>query len=116
ADIARGDDITSLKFTLVSWLMQTSLTLNSIIFHRNKFCLRFYHNTTEQLLCPVNYNWDDAAIWNYHPDYCAMFYSWPSYLYSDRYYNPKNPMKGLFKDELLMKAVKHIFTSPSSAE
>ncbi|KAG1748377.1 uncharacterized protein EDB91DRAFT_1079351 [Suillus paluster] len=31
ADAARGDDTTSLKFAVASWLMQTSPTLNPII-------------------------------------------------------------------------------------
>ncbi|KAG1830809.1 hypothetical protein EV424DRAFT_1343337 [Suillus variegatus] len=120
ADAARGDDTTSLKFALASWLMQTSPTPNPIISHRDKSCRGFYHNTTGKLLCPVDYNWDDAvvreAIRNYHPDYRVTSYSWPSYLYRDGHYDPKNPKKGLFKGELLVKAVKHIFTSPSSAE
>ncbi|KAG1737719.1 hypothetical protein EDD22DRAFT_959633 [Suillus occidentalis] len=78
ADAARGDDTTSLKFTVAS-------------------CVR-------------------EAIRNYHPDYCVTSYSWPSYLYRDGHYDTKNPTKGLFKGELLVKAVKHIFTSPTSAE
>ncbi|KAG2081107.1 hypothetical protein BD769DRAFT_1684370 [Suillus cothurnatus] len=120
ADAARGDDTTSLKFTLASWLMQTSPTLNSVISHRDKSCCGFHHDTTGKLLCPVDYNWNDAvvreAIQNYHPNYRVTSYSWPSYLYRDGHYNPQNPTKGLFKGELLVKAVKHIFTSPSSAE
>ncbi|KAG1729738.1 hypothetical protein EDD22DRAFT_960839 [Suillus occidentalis] len=119
ADAARGDDTTSLKFAVASWLMQTSPTPNPVISNRDKSCHGFYHDTTGKLLCPVDYNWDDAcreAIRNYHPDYRVTSYSWPSYLYRDGHYDTKNPTKGLFKGELLVKAVKHIFTSPTSAE
>ncbi|KAG1889880.1 hypothetical protein F4604DRAFT_1540141, partial [Suillus subluteus] len=93
---------------------------NPVISHQDKSCCGFYHDTMGKLLCPVDYDWDDVvvreAIRNYHPDYHVMSYSWPSYLYKDGRYDPENPMKGLFKGELLVKAVKHIFTSPSSAE
>ncbi|KAG1822379.1 hypothetical protein EV424DRAFT_1321781 [Suillus variegatus] len=120
ADAARGDDTTSLKFAVASWLMQTSPTPNPVISNRDKSCRGFCHDTTGKLLCPVDYNWDDAvvreAIRNYHPDYRVTSYSWPSYLYRDGHYDTKNPTKGLFKGELLVKAVKHIFTSPTSAE
>ncbi|KAG2737853.1 hypothetical protein P692DRAFT_201732442, partial [Suillus brevipes Sb2] len=120
ADAARGDDTTSLKFAVVSWLMQTSPTPNPVIPHRDKSCRGFHHDTTGKLLCPVDYDWGDPAIReairNYHPDYRVTSYSWPSYLYRDGRYDPKNPTNGLFKGELLVKAVKHIFTSPSSAE
>ncbi|KAG1762792.1 hypothetical protein EDD22DRAFT_979658 [Suillus occidentalis] len=113
ADAARGDDTTSLKFAVVSWLMQTSPT-------PNPSCRGFHHDTMGKLLCPVDYDWGDPAtreaIRNYHPDYRVTSYSWPSYLYRDGRYDPKNPTNGLFKGELLVKAVKHIFTSPSSAE
>ncbi|KAG2738150.1 hypothetical protein P692DRAFT_20759487 [Suillus brevipes Sb2] len=120
ADAARGDDTTSLKFAVASWLMQTSPTPNPVISNRDKSCRGFCHDTTGKLLCPVDYNWDDAvvreAIRNYHPDYRVTSYSWPSYLYRNGHYDTKNPTKGLFKGELLVKAVKHIFTSPTSAE
>ncbi|KAG2347683.1 hypothetical protein BDR05DRAFT_875480, partial [Suillus weaverae] len=115
ADAARGDDTTSLKFAVASWLMHTSPTPNPVISHRDKSCRGFYHDATGKLLCPVDYDWDDA-IRNYHPDYRVTCYSWPSYLYKDGRYDPTNPTKGLFKGELLVKAVKHVFTSPSSAE
>ncbi|KAG2099150.1 hypothetical protein BD769DRAFT_1677444 [Suillus cothurnatus] len=98
ADAARGDDTTSLKFALASWLMQTSPTPNPVISHRDKSCRGFHHDTTGKLLCPVDYNWNDAvvreAIQNYHPDYRVTSYSWPSYLYEMDTTTPK-PYKGL---------------------
>ncbi|KAG1794824.1 uncharacterized protein HD556DRAFT_1236392 [Suillus plorans] len=87
---------------------------------RDKSGCGFYHDVTGRLLCPVDYNWNDAtvqlAIRSYHPDYHVMSYSWPSFLYKDGQYDAINPTKGFLKGELLLKAVKHIFTSPTSAE
>ncbi|KAG2135515.1 hypothetical protein DEU56DRAFT_908867 [Suillus clintonianus] len=120
ADAARGDDTTSLKFAVASWLMQASPTPNPVISHRDKSYRGFYHDVTGKLLCPVDYDWNDTivreAIRNCHPDYRVTSYSWPSYLYQGGHYDPNNPTKGLFKGEVLVKAVKHIFTSPSSAD
>ncbi|KAI6100061.1 hypothetical protein EDD16DRAFT_1443568, partial [Pisolithus croceorrhizus] len=41
---------------------------------------------------------------------------WPFFLYKDEHYDPGNCVKGLFKNTLLMKAFKHIFTSLSSTD
>ncbi|KAG1838894.1 hypothetical protein F4604DRAFT_1597725, partial [Suillus subluteus] len=120
ADAARADDTTSLKFIVAVWLMQMVLTPNPSIQCRDKYGHGFYHDVTGRLLCPVDYNWNDAivqeAIRSYHPDYRVTSYSWPSFLYKDGQYDATNPTKGFLKGELLVKAVKHIFTSPSSAE
>ncbi|KAG1843760.1 hypothetical protein F4604DRAFT_1596593, partial [Suillus subluteus] len=120
ADAARADDTMSLKFIVAVWLMQMVPTPNPSIQCRDKYGHRFYHDVTGRLLCPVDYNWNDATvrevIRSYHPDYRVMSYSWPSFLYKDGQYNATNPTKGFLKGELLVKAVKHIFTSPSSAE
>ncbi|KAG1728759.1 uncharacterized protein EDB91DRAFT_1023995, partial [Suillus paluster] len=57
-----------------------------------------------------------ASIRDYHPDFCITTCSWPSFLYRNGHYDPQNPANGLFKGELLIKAFKHIFTSPSSTD
>ncbi|KAJ3511690.1 hypothetical protein NMY22_g15570 [Coprinellus aureogranulatus] len=41
---------------------------------------------------------------------------WPRFLYKDYAYNPKDPWDGLLRSSLLLKAYKHIFTSPSSVD
>jgi hypothetical protein len=60
---------------------------------------------------------------------------WPIFVYQDEKYNPENPWKGLFRNEMLVKVwsnplvcskkpktedcwqgFKHIFTSPSSVD
>ncbi|KAG2126183.1 hypothetical protein BD769DRAFT_1357888, partial [Suillus cothurnatus] len=108
ADGARADDTMNLKFIIAVWLMQMVLTPKPPIQCQDKYCRRFYHDVTGRFLCP--------AIRSYHPDYHVTAYSWPSFLYKDGQYDAINPTKGFLKGELRVKAVKYIFTSPSSAE
>ncbi|KAI6003463.1 hypothetical protein F5J12DRAFT_722550, partial [Pisolithus orientalis] len=88
----------------------------------------FYHDTTAWLICPVDYNWSIAQhranIHGFHPNFHLTADSWPHFLYKNEEYNPKNPVKGLFKNSLLLQLTLltlftidflHIFTSPSSA-
>ncbi|KAF9224087.1 hypothetical protein BS17DRAFT_704328, partial [Gyrodon lividus] len=67
----------------------------------------FNHDVTGQLLCPVDYDWEDpfmrAAIRDYHPYFLVTAFSWPRYLYQNGVYDPRNPSKGLFRGELLLK-------------
>ncbi|KAH7911082.1 hypothetical protein BJ138DRAFT_1186543 [Hygrophoropsis aurantiaca] len=116
ADGARGDDASQLKKTIPLWLPTEAGRPR--IKPRDKTGRGFYHNVTGQLLCPVDYNWDDletkAHIRNYHPDFLVTASSWPTFLYEKNRYNPENPSDGLFKGTLLVKAFKYIFTSPSS--
>ncbi|KAI6040486.1 hypothetical protein EDC04DRAFT_2894018 [Pisolithus marmoratus] len=78
----------------------------------------FYHDATARLICLVDYDWSNPKhrenIHNYHPNYLVTANCWPFFLYKDEHYDPENPIKGLFKNMLLMKAFKHIFTSLSS--
>jgi len=43
------------------------------------------------------------GIRDYHPDYRVTAYSWPTFLYKDEWYDPLNPIEGLFKGKLLLK-------------
>ncbi|KAJ7471007.1 hypothetical protein FB451DRAFT_1399756 [Mycena latifolia] len=40
---------------------------------------------------------------------------WPSCFYADGEYDPENPEKGLFRSLFLLRVLRHIWTSPSSA-
>ncbi|KAG8215290.1 hypothetical protein J3R82DRAFT_8851 [Butyriboletus roseoflavus] len=55
-------------------------------------------------------------IYNFHPDYLVTTDSWPYFMYKNDNYNAKDPINGLFKNTLLLKAFKCIFTSPGSAD
>ncbi|KAN0086209.1 hypothetical protein V8E55_007343 [Tylopilus felleus] len=80
----------------------------------------FYNDTTGRLLCPVDYDWNDKIHWrnicDLHPHFLVTAQSWPSFLYAGGQFDPDDPSKGLFKSEILVKAFKAIFTSPTSAE
>ncbi|KAG2152856.1 hypothetical protein DEU56DRAFT_908040 [Suillus clintonianus] len=119
ADSARGDDASSLKKTVASWLNESRPTPDPPITSVDKSGRGFYHDTTGELLCPVDFNWVDPrtkeGIRNYEPDFQVTAHSWPAFLYSNGKYDRDNPMKGLFKSVLLVRTFKHIFTSPSSA-
>ncbi|KAF8422779.1 hypothetical protein L210DRAFT_3325190, partial [Boletus edulis BED1] len=119
ADSAHGDDATSLKPIMIHWLMEAYPNAVSGLKFGMKHRCGFNHDVTGCLLCPVDYNWNDAthraAILDSHPDFLVTSNSWPAFLYEGETYDPKDPRKGLFKNLLLLKAFKHIFTSPSSA-
>ncbi|KAI6154852.1 hypothetical protein BKA82DRAFT_3967788 [Pisolithus tinctorius] len=119
ADGARGDDACTLKPIVAMWLMEQRPTLDPVIDSHSKSMRGFHHEVTGRLLCPVDYDWNcasvKAAIREFHPDYLVTAYSWPSFLYRNGEYDSKNPTNGLFCGELLIRAFRCIFTSPSSA-
>ncbi|KIM65853.1 hypothetical protein SCLCIDRAFT_92329, partial [Scleroderma citrinum Foug A] len=118
ADGAHGEDTCGLKSAVVGWLMCGQPTPEPALEPRCKFGRGFYHDATAQLLCPVEHNWSNpqAYIRNQHPDYLVTADCWPYFLYEDEHYDSDDPMKGLFKNILLVTAFKHMFTSPSSAD
>ncbi|KAG1903121.1 uncharacterized protein F5891DRAFT_978157 [Suillus fuscotomentosus] len=121
ADSARGDDASSLKKTVASWLNESRPTPNPPISSVDKSGRGFYHDATGELLCPVDFHWANPShrtkegIRNYEPDFQVTAHSWPAFLYSNGKYDPDDPTKGLFKSAWLVRTFKHIFTSPSSA-
>ncbi|KAG2351275.1 hypothetical protein BDR07DRAFT_1320508, partial [Suillus spraguei] len=61
ADGARADNTTRLKVTVASWLMQQTPPPSPIIHGQNKFGRGFNNNATGQLLCPIDYDWNDPV-------------------------------------------------------
>ncbi|KIK74692.1 hypothetical protein PAXRUDRAFT_44681, partial [Paxillus rubicundulus Ve08.2h10] len=115
ADGARGDDTASLKMAVAHWLNERSPSPKPRFKPKTKARRGFYHEVTGELLCPSEYNWNDKVrIRDLHTSYLVTAYNWPRFLYKDGSYDPSDRQKGLFKSDLLMKAFKHIFTSPSS--
>ncbi|KAI9573734.1 hypothetical protein HD554DRAFT_2012101 [Boletus coccyginus] len=68
----------------------------------------FFHRVTSELLCPAEYNWTDP--------YSVTAHHWPKFLFKDRKFNREHPSEDIFQGDLLLKAFKHIFTSPSSCQ
>ncbi|KAF9236118.1 hypothetical protein BU15DRAFT_50543, partial [Melanogaster broomeanus] len=118
AEAARSDDSSSLKKVIAHWLNECSPPPNPLIKVGSKSRRGLYNNATAELLCPVEYDWSDKTtrknIRGFHPKFLVTAYQWPKFLYKGGTYDRTNPSKGLFKGELLLKAFKHIFTSPSS--
>ncbi|KAG1844481.1 hypothetical protein F4604DRAFT_1596155 [Suillus subluteus] len=119
ADSARGDDAASMKLAVASWLNESSFAPDPPTHSQDKTGRGFYNNATAKLICPVDFNWANTAtqegICNYEPTFQVTAHSWPSFLYKDNKYDQEDPTKGLFKGDFLVRAFKHIFTSPSSA-
>ncbi|KAG1806937.1 uncharacterized protein HD556DRAFT_1428935 [Suillus plorans] len=120
ADSARGDDTANLKHVVVTWLTKLFHPMDPPLHTTIKDDCGFVHNITGKLLCPVEYTWSlnltKEKIRDRDPDFLVMAYSWPAFLYTDYTFDSSNIEKGLFHSALLLKAFKHLFTSPSSAK
>ncbi|TEB38826.1 hypothetical protein FA13DRAFT_1785110 [Coprinellus micaceus] len=113
---ARSDDTKSLKSAVVDWITPPKEVLYPPIQQNVKADRGFHHSRTGELLCPVNLDWKDEKIrrdlesGNLVPSGDL----WPRFLYRNYQYNPLDPWDGLMRSALLVKAFKHVFTSPSS--
>ncbi|KAG2051497.1 hypothetical protein BDR06DRAFT_889701, partial [Suillus hirtellus] len=115
-----GDDIANLKHVVVTWLTELFHPLDPPLHTTIKDDHGFVHNITGKLLCPYRciYHQDRTKekIRDRDPDFLVMACSWPAFLYMDYTFDSSNIEKGLFHSALLLKAFKHLFTSPSSAK
>ncbi|KAF9239166.1 hypothetical protein BU15DRAFT_74857 [Melanogaster broomeanus] len=121
ADGARGDDASSMKQSVVTWLGSLYLPVDPPLSPTMKSDRGLDHDTTGRLLSPIEYDWDDMEVRKNvrerHPAFLVTCSSWPRFMYDvDHEYNPDNIEAGLFKSTLLLKAFKLIFTSPTSAQ
>ncbi|KAG1900167.1 uncharacterized protein F5891DRAFT_1034487 [Suillus fuscotomentosus] len=98
ADAARGDDTSTLKDLIASWL-------------DDKQMRGFVRDICGNLLCPSEVK---AGIRDRTVDYIVLENSWPLFLYEKYMVNYGNLKQGLFKSKILVQAFKAIFTSPSS--
>ena len=135
ADSARSDDTAGLKMAVVDWLMSIKPTLEPALESHRKDGHGFYHNTTGRLICPMEYDWSNvqytpnafnitphdwhhirrhrANIRGFNADYTVTADSWPHFLYKSERYDPNNPVKGLFRNDLLVQVRRH-YGVPSS--
>ncbi|KAL4068796.1 hypothetical protein V8B97DRAFT_2024710 [Scleroderma yunnanense] len=92
ADSAHGDDTTGLKMAVIDWLMHSKPTPEPVLESHQKEGHGFYHNTTSQLICPVEYDWSNAQhranICGFDADYIVTADSWPYFLYKNKQYDP----------------------------
>ncbi|KAH6883712.1 hypothetical protein BKA70DRAFT_1446712 [Coprinopsis sp. MPI-PUGE-AT-0042] len=119
ANSARSDDTKTLKSAIVDWILPPGgQPLNPPIARNVKMDRGFLHPRTGFLLCPVDLNWQDEEVRKQLRDKEVVVSgsSWPIFLYKDEHYDENEPWSGLLRHKLLVKAYKHIFTSPSSVE
>ncbi|TEB19261.1 hypothetical protein FA13DRAFT_1719015 [Coprinellus micaceus] len=114
---ARSDDTKSLKAAVVDWITPNNQVLSPSIQRNVKDNRGFHHPRTGELLCPVNFDWNDEKIRRdlTGGQLVPSGDLWPRFIYRYFEYDPKDPWKGLLRSSLLVKAYKHVFTSPSSA-
>ncbi|KAG1758408.1 hypothetical protein EV702DRAFT_1053796 [Suillus placidus] len=88
ADAAHGDDTSTLKDLIATWVNQ-EFSLTSLLRPDDKQSRGFAHNICGKLLCPSEWDWDN---------------------------NLNNLEQGLLKLKVLVQAFKAVFTSPSFAK
>ncbi|KAG2336251.1 hypothetical protein BDR05DRAFT_896959, partial [Suillus weaverae] len=118
ADVARGDDTSSLKELVAAWVNQ-EFRLSPLIKPNDKHSHGFTSDICGKLLCPAEWDWDKssvkAGIRDRTSEYIVSENSWPLLIYENYQFNKDDLEEGFLKSKLLVLAFKAIFTSPSSA-
>ncbi|KAI0058490.1 hypothetical protein BV25DRAFT_1919198 [Artomyces pyxidatus] len=118
ASAARADDTKGLKGAVLEWLTPPGVPLNPSISPRDKVGRGFRHPITGRLLCPAGLDWDNEEISTKlaSGEIIIQGDQWPLFVYAHCEYDPEDPWTGLFRGELLVKAAKYIFTTPTSVD
>ncbi|KAG1810746.1 hypothetical protein EV424DRAFT_1542864 [Suillus variegatus] len=118
ADAARGDDTSTLKDLIATWVNQ-DFRPSPLLRSDDKQLRGFIHDLCGKLLCPAEWDWSNdrvkAGIRERTSDYIVSENSWPLFVYDNYTFNANDLEKGLFMSKILVQAFKAIFTSPSSA-
>ncbi|TFK27541.1 hypothetical protein FA15DRAFT_560127, partial [Coprinopsis marcescibilis] len=117
ANSARSDDTKTLKSVIIDWITPLDGEPLRPTLHRHiKVDRGFNHERTGYFLCPAGTDWSDPIVKSQLKDKELVMTGahWPLFLYQNEKYDPEEPWRGLCKGFLLVKAFKHIFTSPSS--
>jgi len=115
---ARSDDTKSLKSAIVDWLSPPGVPLHPPIARNIKTDRGFNHEVTGALLCPAGVDWSNLEVREKlrTGELSVSGDQWPLLLYKDYRFDENDPWQGLLRSVILVKAFKHIFTSPSSVE
>ncbi|RDB25671.1 hypothetical protein Hypma_006974 [Hypsizygus marmoreus] len=118
ASASRADDTKGIKNAIIDWITPPGEFLKPPLNRRTKFDHGFKHEHTGSLLCPAGLDWNRADIREKlrSGEMIVRGDQWPLFLYPDLAYDPDDPWKGLLRSSLLIKAYKHVFTSPSSVD
>ncbi|KAG2745790.1 hypothetical protein P692DRAFT_201719517 [Suillus brevipes Sb2] len=119
ADAARGDDTSTLKDLIATWINQ-DFRPSALLRPDDKQLRGFAHDVCGKLLCPAEWDWNNdrvkAGIRDRTSDFIVSENSWPLFLYENYSFDSTDLEKGLFQSKILIQAFKAIFTSPSSAK
>ncbi|KAG1728129.1 hypothetical protein EDD22DRAFT_789168 [Suillus occidentalis] len=119
ADAARGDDTSSLKELVATWVNQ-DFRPSPLVKPNDKHLRGFASDICGKLLCPAEWDWNSdrvkAGIRDRTSDYIVSENSWPLFTYENYSINRDNLEEGFLRSKLLVLAFKAIFTSPSSAK
>ncbi|KAG2143671.1 hypothetical protein DEU56DRAFT_733151 [Suillus clintonianus] len=119
ADAARGDDTSTLKDLIATWINQ-DFRPSALLRPDDKQLRGFVHDVCGKLLCPAEWDWNNdrvkAGIRDRTSEFIVSENSWPLFLYENYSFDDSNLEKGLFQSKILIQAFKAIYTSPSSAK
>ncbi|KAF8421736.1 hypothetical protein L210DRAFT_989996 [Boletus edulis BED1] len=109
-DGAQGDEASTLKREVVTWLSELYSPINPPISPSIKSDRGLENGVTGCLLCPIEYDWNDTEVrknvCERHPQFLVTEDSWPRFLYDTEYrFDPDNIEMGLFKSTLLLKVI-----------
>ncbi|KAG6905819.1 hypothetical protein DXG01_000545 [Tephrocybe rancida] len=115
---ARSDDTKSLKSAVIEWITPKGQPLNPPLTRNVKIDRGYHHERTGSLLCPTGLNWQDSEVKQKLKSGKLLVSGdeWPDFVYHGYTYDPEDPWNGAFRSQLLVKAFKHVFTSPSSID
>ncbi|KAJ7703533.1 hypothetical protein B0H17DRAFT_1194067 [Mycena rosella] len=117
---ARSDDTKNVREAIVPWLNILFPKMDPPLDPDSRDNRGLYHDDTGRLLCPIDYDWDDeevrTAIREGDSEYPVTADSWFRGLYPPDGFDPEQPEVGLFKNVVLLKVFKFIFTSPLSVK
>ncbi|KIO27580.1 hypothetical protein M407DRAFT_232534 [Tulasnella calospora MUT 4182] len=114
ASSARSDDVASLKKAVVDFLP----TCDPPIQRTSKTRRGFHHPYLGLLLCPPSLDWSNDEIRRELRDEITIVKhtAYPPFLYRNYEIESGDLLEGLFESSILLKAARHIFVSPSSAD
>ncbi|KAG6904127.1 hypothetical protein DXG01_012420, partial [Tephrocybe rancida] len=81
-----------------------------------KFGRGFGHDRTGELLCPAGVDWKNLETKLSSGEKVVVGHHWPIFIYANNEFDSNDPWKGLLRSGLLIKAFKHVFIAPSSAD
>ncbi|KAF8505102.1 hypothetical protein JB92DRAFT_3122720 [Gautieria morchelliformis] len=120
---ARSEDIVSLKVVVVNWLSTPPCKASTAAYplaRNSKTTQGFNNPVIGDLLCPRDLKWSDSAVQQGLRDGTIdiQLLQWPNFIYEDCTVpsEGEDMWVGFLQHHLLVKTLKHIYTSPSSVD